>query len=172
MAFQKFKGATDLTNAREAVDEMRQVISGATISAKDFVATYAQMAGIKDPAVIRRLTESLDENALAAKRAKEAQLELQKAVASYQAKVSSYKTGSQIFNGLIGGVGSAAMGIRSLQTTPYRQVDNADRFKHRSSRPARFCMFDHSRYSRRDRNLLLEKKSQGRVERFNSDTRN
>ena len=116
MAFQKFKGATDLTNAREAVDEMRQVISGATISAKDFVATYAQMAGIKDPAVIRRLTESLDENALAAKRAKEAQLELQKAVASYQAKVSSYKTGSQIFNGLIGGVSSAAMGIRSLQT--------------------------------------------------------
>ena len=116
MAFQKFKGTTDLASARQAVNEMSQAISGATISADDFASVFASMAGMKDPAAIRRLTEGLNENAIAAKRAKEAQLELQKAIASYQAKVSSYKTNAQIFSGLIGGVSSAAMGIRSLQT--------------------------------------------------------
>lgn len=116
MAFQKFKGTTDLDSARQAVNEISQAISGATISADDFASVFASMAGMKDPTAIRRLTESLSENAIAAKRAKEAQLELQKATVSYQAKVSSYKTNAQIFNGLIGGVSSAAMGIRSLQT--------------------------------------------------------
>lgn len=116
MAFQKFKGATDLASARQAVNEMSQAISGATISADDFASVFASMAGMKDSTAIRRLTESLSENAIAAKRAKEAQLELQKATASYQAKVSSYKTNAQIFSGFIGGVSAATMGIRSLKT--------------------------------------------------------
>lgn len=115
-AFQKFKGATDMDSARQPIQEMAQAIRGATISVDDYVDAWTRLSGTKDPAVIRQMTEGLNQNAMAAKRAKQAQLELQKAVASYQATVSSYKPGTQIFNGLIGGVSSAAMGIKSLQT--------------------------------------------------------
>lgn len=115
-AFQKFKGASDIDSARQPIQEIAQAIRGATLSVDDYVDAWTKLAGTKDPAVIRQMTEGLNQNAMAAKRAKQAQLELQKAVASYQSTVSSYKPGTQIFNGLMGGISSAAMGIRSLQT--------------------------------------------------------